>query len=327
MKRLIRILAVAMIMALVAACGEQRMTGGGGADAGTDFPEGPIKLIFPFAAGSPGDVNARALAKEATKSLGVEVQVVDRPGAAGTIGATEAVQAKSDGYTLGFVPIAPMTVQPQRTDLAYQGPDDYEPVIGLTLVAEAISVPADSPYETLEDLVDAAKSEKKAVAVSGKGTILDIDARLLAEESQSKLETVSYDGEQQLLAAMLGGTTDAAVSGVSAVQPFVDAKEARVLAVFAEERVPTMPDTPTTKELGYDVTFGVTNFIFAPKGTDPAVIDKLHQGFHEAWKSDAYQDYLEKAGFIPQYMPPDELRTFLEQEYEKYGEVVQTLDL
>lgn len=291
------------------------------------YPERAITMIFPFAAGSPGDLNARALAAEAEPILGVSIQVVNREGAAGTIGATEVIQSEPDGYTLGFVPIAPMTIQPQRTDLPYGGPDDYEPVMGATLIAEALSVRADSPWQTLDDFLAAAEADTLTVAVTGQGTILDIDAKVLALESGANLETVSFDGEQQALGAMVGETTDAAVTGIAVVGPFVESGDARVLGVFAEERAPTLPDVPTMPELGYDITFGVDNFIIAPKGTDEAIIDKLHDAFRQAWETEEYQNFLEEFGFIPQYKSPEELRDFLSETYERYGEVVEELGL
>lgn len=319
-----RLAATAATGALVAACGT---TGGSTGDAAADFPQQTVQVIFPFDAGSPGDVNARALAEQAEGFLGTDIEVVNRPGAAGTIGVTEVIQAKPDGHTIGMVPIAPMTVQPHRNELAYGGPEDYEPIMGTSLIVEALSVKADSPYETLEDFIAAATSDKATVAVSGEGTILDIDAKLLAAESGANIDTVSYDGEQQLLAAMLGDTTDAAVSGVSAVKPFVESGDVRVLGVYAEETVPVLPDVPTMAELGYDITFGVNNFLIAPKGTDPAIIEALHDAFHQAWETDEYQSFLEDQGFIPQYMSTDELGGFLEEQYAQYGEVVEQLNL
>ncbi len=317
--------ALAVALAACGGAGGASSDRGGGPAAG--YPKRDVTLIFPFAAGSPGDVNARALSKQAERFLKTGIQVVNRAGAAGTIGATEVIQAKPDGYTVGLVPIATMMVQPQRTKLPYGGPDDYRPVMGVSVIPEALTVRADSPWRTLNDFLADAKSRDQSVATTGEGTILDIDAKLLAMESGTRFKTIAFDGEQQALAATVGGTTNAAVSGVSVALPFVKSGRARVLGVFSEKRVPSLPDVPTMPELGYNVTFGVNNFIIAPKGTDDAVVKVLGDAFHQAWKTEEYQTFLDKNGFIPQYMPTSELKTFLSAQYKQYGEVLTKLGL
>lgn len=254
--------------------------------------------------------------------------MVDKPGAAGTVGVTQVIRAEPDGYTLGFVPTAPMTMQPHIRNLVYDTPDDYEPIVAVSHVAEAFSVRADAPWDTLKEFLQSAQDTRRTVAVSGEGTILDIDARLLAKRSGANLTTVSYEGEQQLLSAMLGGTADAAVSGVAAIQPFAEAGKAKVLAVFAEERVPSMPKVPTVKEAaGYSITFGVTHFLIAPKGTDKDIINKLVDIFRQASKTESYQQFLKENGFSYMYMSPKELEAFLWKRYKQFDKVADELNL
>ncbi|MGH3359467.1 MAG: Bug family tripartite tricarboxylate transporter substrate binding protein, partial [Nocardioidaceae bacterium] len=243
------------------------------------YPGDTVEVIFPFAAGSPGDVSARALAEQVEPALGEQIRIVNKDGAAGTAGLSEVAAAENDGYTLGFSPIAPLTIQPQISDLSYQDIDDFEPVIMISKQPEVLAVPADSPYDSLRDLIAIGKEMTIKVATTGRGTILDVDASLLAQQAGTDFSNVPFEGEQQALASLVGGTTDIAVSGATAAIPFEKSGDIRILGVFTDKPIDTFPDAPTLKSQGYDITFGVDNFVLAPKGTPDDVIDTLHDAF------------------------------------------------
>ena len=296
-------------------------------DSSGDYPDRSITVIFPFAAGSPGDVNVRALAKEVEPELGQSLEIVNKEGAAGTAGMNEAASAESDGYTAAFTPIAPLTIQPQISDLNYESIDDFEPVIGTSKTPQVLSVAADSPYKTLKDLIAAGKKSTLKLSTTGRGTILDIDASLLAQQSGASFSNVPFDGEQQALGALVGGTTDLAVSGTTAAMPFEKSGDIRVLGVFSEEKLDTFPDAPTIPSLGYDITFAVDNFVLLPKGTDPELVDTLHDAFKKGVESDAYAKFLTHNGYVKQYLDPDDLDEHVAEQYEQYTTVIEDLDL
>lgn len=292
-----------------------------------DYPDRAITVIFPFAAGSPGDVNVRALAKEVEPELGQSLEIVNKDGAAGTAGMNEVASAKNDGYTAAFTPIAPLTIQPQISDLNYDDIDDFEPVIGTSTTPQVLSVAADSPYKTLEDLIAAGKKSTLKLSTTGRGTILDVDASLLAKESGASFSNVAFEGEQQALGALVGGTTDLAVSGTTAAMPFEKSGDIRVLGVFSDEKLEVFPDAPTVPSLGYDITFAVDNFVLLPAGTDPAVVDTLHDAFKKGVDSDGYTKFLEENGYVKQYLDPDEVEKHIADQYEQYSTVIEDLGL
>lgn len=292
-----------------------------------DYPDTKVEVIFPFAAGSPGDVSVRALAKQVEPVLGEKLEIVNKDGAAGTAGLSEVASAKPDGYTLGFSPIAPLTIQPQIADLSYQGIDDFEPVITISKQPEVLSVRADSPYDSLRDLIAIGKEKTLKLATTGKGTILDVDASLLARQSGADLSNVPFEGEQQALGSLVGGTTDVAVSGATAALPFEKSGDIRVLGVFTDKPIDTFPNAPTLKSKGYDITFGVDNFVLAPKGTSDEVVKTVHDAFRKGMQSAEYRRFLEDNGYVEQYLDGADTKAFIDQQYDQYTKVIDDLGL
>ncbi|MGH3357193.1 MAG: Bug family tripartite tricarboxylate transporter substrate binding protein, partial [Nocardioidaceae bacterium] len=138
---------------------------------------------------------------------------------------------------------------------------------------------------------------------------------------------VPFEGEQQALASLVGGTTDVAVSGATAAIPFEKSGDIRILGVFTDKPIDTFQDAPTLKSQGYDITFGVDNFVLAPKGTPDDVIDTLHDAFKKGMESDEYQTFLADNGYVEQYMGGDELESYVESQYDEYTKVIDDLGL
>ncbi|MGH3524488.1 MAG: Bug family tripartite tricarboxylate transporter substrate binding protein, partial [Mycobacterium sp.] len=268
-----------------------------------NYPTRPVSLVFPFGAGSPGDVNARKLAETIKPSLHGTVQVVDKPGAAGTLGVTEVVRAKPDGYTLGLVPIAPMTVQPLRSKLPYGDPSTYQPIAMLTTISEVLFVPASSPWKTLEQFLTYAKQHpgKVSIATSGVGTVLDIDSKLLAKKAHTKWTDVAFSGEQDVAANTVGGQTTAGIAGAPGAINYVKAGKLRVLAAFSAHRLPELPNVPTAVEKGYDITFGVNNFIIGPKGLPTPVVKKWSGAVQKAVNTAEFQQFAKRNSYAVTY--------------------------
>lgn len=314
-------------MTLVAMTGCAKQASSATSDA--KYPTRPVQLIFPFGAGSPGDINARELAKVIPPFLGGTPQVQDKPGAAGTLGVTQIVQAKPDGYTMGLVPIAAMTVQPLRSKLPYGDPSTYQPVAMLTTVSEVLFVPTNSPWKTLADFISYAKAHpgKVTVGTTGVGTVLDIDSKLLAEKAGTSWTDVPFKGEQDVAANTVGGQTMAGVAGAPGVLNFVKAGKVRALAVFADKRIDPLPDVPTTVEAGYDITFGVNNFIIGPKGLPSSVVTKWSDAVKKAINTSDFTDFAKKNSYQITYKDSKSLTAFLNKQYSAYQSVLQELKL
>lgn len=226
------------------------------------------------------DIVSRGLSEAMKPHFPQPLAVVNRAGAAGTIGNAEVVRARPDGYTLGISAVAVLTVQPHRTKLPYQGPDTYAPINKLVNLAIVLAVRQDAPWKTAQEFLAAARQAPGKLRVSspGIGTILHLILEDLKDRARVDVTHVPFRGNGEAIPALLGGHVEASVVHPGEIVPHVQAGKARVLMVFEPVRDPLFPDAPTARELGYDITLGVYYLLIGPKGTPPAVIrhDKRH---------------------------------------------------
>ncbi|GAA0895707.1 tripartite tricarboxylate transporter substrate binding protein [Pseudonocardia zijingensis] len=290
--------------------------GGESSGGGAAYPEDDITLIVQAAAGGGSDLSARALAAELEPILGVSIVVENRPGAAGSTAMQHVADADPDGYTIGFVPVEVAMLKHLNYDV---DPADYDFLGQIMLGPGVLSVPVDSPYQTLEDFVTAAKSQPLAVGTSGAGSIWEAAAMGLAAETGAQLTPVPFDGEAPAIAAVAGGQIDAAVGGGAASSAAYAEKQVRPLAVFHSERHPLMPDIPTAAEAGHALEFGGWGGIYAPKGLPPEVRSTLESAVQQAANSPGFTETISKSGSLPVYRTGEEFTAFVNGEYERFG--------
>ena len=299
---------------LVASCGQ-------GAPA---YPTKPVTLIIPLAAGGAPDATFRLLASEAEKELGQKIVVVNRPGPGGTVGVAETIQAKPDGYTIGMCAVAMVNIQPLMQDVPYKGPDDLEAIVQVDEAPMLLYVKADSRFKTLKEFVEEAKKQPGQLTVANAGGLYNIphaDLALFEKVAGIKVQTVPY-GSGDHLPAVLGGTVDASTGQVALMTQHIKAGPIRALGVFTAERSNSLPDSPTFKEQGYDITHVPYEFVMAPKGLPKEAKDKLVAAFTKAVKSQAFREYAEKSGLVVAYLGPDELTKRLKADAVTYQKLV-----
>ena len=237
--------AVSSLALLLAACSGSAAGDKGGEDAAaSSYPEKDINFIVQANPGGGSDLSSRALVAELEPILDISIIVENRPGAAGATAMEYVAGEDADGYTIGFVPVEIAMLNHQSVDvdpgrLRPPRPDHARP--------RRHHGRPNSPYQTLEDLVEAAKSEALSVANSGAGSIWEAATLGLAAETGAKLTPVPYDGGAPALAAAIGGQIDAAVGGARR-GPGRARRAVRILAVLHDERHPDMPDVPTVDE-------------------------------------------------------------------------------
>lgn len=299
------------------------------APAAAEYPERSVTLICPFPAGGAMDTVARALGEAMKKTFPKPVVVVNRPGAAGTIGNSEVVQARPDGHTLGISAIAVLTVQPHLTDLPYKGPDTYAPVIKLVNLAIVLAVRADSPWKSAQEFLAAARQAPGKLRVSspGIGTILHLNLEELKGRAGVDLTHVPFAGNAEALPALLGGHVEASMLHPSEVLPHVQAGKARVLLAFEPKRLPLFPDAPTARELGWDITMGVYYLLIAPKGTPAAVVQAVHDAARRAQEDPAFVTFAKTRGFDIDYAGPDGMAQQLWESFRRNEALVKRLGL
>jgi len=241
-----------------------------------EWPEKPINLIVAYSPGGGTDVSARTLQPMLEKELGVDVVVVNRPGAGGETGHTAISQAAPDGYTIGILNLPPMLTIPITRDAAFTA-DDFTPVAGLVRDPSAISVPASSPFNTLDELLAYAKENPGAITIgtTGVGTDDHLAMRYLSDAADVQLTNVPFPGGGPARTALLGGHVSAAALNLGEAMPAAQNGDVRILAQFSDERSEFAPEIPTVMELGYDVQMLSERGIGMPAGVDSEIVEKL----------------------------------------------------
>jgi len=293
------------------------------------YPERPVTMICPFPAGGAMDIVARNLVEALKRHFPKPVAVVNRPGAAGTIGNAEVVQARPDGYTIGISAVAVLTVQPHRTALPYKTPDDYEPIIKLVNLPIVFAVKADSAWKTMREFLEAAKSApgKLRVGSPGVGTILHLNLEALKLEAKVDLTHVPFAGGAESVPALLGGHIDGLNVHPSEIISHVQAGKARILAVYQEGRNPLFPEAPTFRELGHDLTLGVYYLLIAPKGTPAGVVKTIHDAARQAMDEPVFVTMAKTRGYVIEYKGSEALKQELWDSYRRNEELIRRLGL
>lgn len=320
-----RSIVVVFLIAIVAAVGFA--SGEAEGDAG-EFPTETIEIIAPASAGGGTDQTARNLARLAEDDLGVNIIVNNIPGGGNAIGITAGYQAAPNGYRLVLGQVE--TVLLPLFDRVDWQASEFVPIMGVNAASSALTVSADSPYETVEDFVEAAKDNPGDLAIGGSspGTIWHLAAVGFAQAADIDVNVVPYSGgAAPAIQDLLGGNLDAVTVGAGEVTDQVEAGELRVLAVMRDERFSLLPDVPTMTELGYDASFATWWALMAPPGTPADRQEVLHQAFKNAYDSEEFQNFLQQQRFEPNYVAPEDFDEFLESEIAKFEPVIEQLDL
>ncbi|MCG8511884.1 MAG: tripartite tricarboxylate transporter substrate binding protein [Rhodospirillales bacterium] len=276
-----------------------------------EYPAKPIEMIIPYGAGGNTDTSGRIFINAMRKALDSEVVPLNVTGAGGTVGMAKVAAAKPDGYTLGFSPIAPVTVQPHLRPLPY-GKESFEPVCLVADNPTAITVAPDSPHKTLADLIAAAKSKRVVAVGPAPGSIPHIVQSALANAYGVKFTYLPAGGGGKAAKAVIGGEADFAAD-TSAMEKV---HGLRTLAVLSSDRLVDLPDVPTLKELGKDLTLTIWFGAFAPKGTPAEVLDKLSAACEKAVADPEFASGMAKANYIVRYMGRTEFSAFYESQFD-----------
>lgn len=250
----------------------------------SEFPNKEITLICPWAAGASADLQCRALAQAASKHLGVEVIVVNQEGAGGILATTQLKTTAADGYTIALGVIGLFTAQPLlNPDLGYSQ-DDFDFLMTTASAPCAILVSADSPYYTIEDMMEDAKQNGKTITFGSPGanSTPHLAGETFFKETGIPGEHIPFNGGSATLTALLGNQIDAASLVISDAVSQIQAGTLRCLGIASEERIAVLPDVPTMAEQGYDYTFKPTWYLFAPAGLPEDVKTVLADAFSKA---------------------------------------------
>ena len=291
------------------------------------WPSKPIELIVPWTPGGGVDIIALAMAQSMSDQLGQKVFVTNREGAAGTIGFRALADAPADGNLLGAGPATPITNAPYLVKGVRHTPESFDYICQYFENVFGVVVTKGSKFATAKDLIAAAQasSVKLNYGSPGVGSIGHLSAETMVDALKLSAQHVPFRGDAAALPVLLKGDLDFLVPALSSVRGRDDV---RVLAVFSNERQPTLPNVPSVRELGVTnpLVQGL-NGIFAPKGLPPATKTALEKACATAVKSDVVAKAMNNTSQVVAYLTGDQFRARAIADYKAKGDLIRRLGL
>lgn len=280
-------------------------------------PTRPVTIYNPFAAGGFTDVHLRFLAERAGKTLGQQVLIEPKTGAGGTLAAAQMQHARPDGHTLACMSINALRY-PHYQETSWHPLRDFAYIIGLSAYTLGIVVRADAPWKTVEDLIAAGKREPEKYnygtsGAGGTGQLLMIEVE---QTTGARFTTVPYKGGAEWMQALMGGHIDF-IADASQWAPFVDNKQARILAMATEQRIPRYADVPTLTERGIKAVGHSPYGLIGPKDLPPEIVTAVHDVFKTAMADPEHTRLLDQFIQGSWYKSPAEYRTFAEKYFNE----------
>ena len=291
------------------------------------YPAKPIRWISPWPAGGANDIFSRAIGQKIGESLGQQVLVDNRPGAAGTIGSDIAAKAPADGYTLVMGSSPTHAIAPALYPaLPYDPLRDFSAVTLVGSVPNVLVLHPSVPAKTVKEFIAVAKARpgKLNFASTGNGTSQHLSAELFKFMAGLDMVHIPYKGTAPALTELVAGQVDLAFENMPALIPHIQAGRLRALAVTTTKRSAVMPELPTIAEAalpGYDasVWFGV----FAPAGTPRPVVDRLHGEILKALQTQDLKSRMVAMGTDVSGMGPDDFSAYVRKEIPKWANLVK----
>ena len=294
--------------------------------AQAQFPDRPIKLIVPYAAGGGTDAIARLVAQGMSENLGQSVVVENNGSAGGNIAVAQAAGAPPDGYTILMANQGPMTVNPHMFKSVKVDP--FAAFDALTLIAAAplvLVVPKSSPFQSFQDLIDYAKKNpgKLSYGSAGNGSASHVAVLLLGEVAGIQMVHVPYRGAGPALNDLVGGQTQFMITTLPSVTGLVHGGQLRALAVTSRKAIPQLPGIPAIAEAGYPDYESTAWYGFVvPKGVPAAVKERLSTAIAAAIRSDVIRGRLSDEGAAPIGNSAQEFATMMAQESARWKKVI-----
>ncbi|WP_134703970.1 tripartite tricarboxylate transporter substrate binding protein [Ammoniphilus sp. YIM 78166] len=291
-----------------------------------DFPKGDITFLIPNGPGGANDLSVRGLIPGLEKELKVKVIPENKPASGGAVAAVELATGQADGQKLYFNSQT-LILMP------YSGKKEiemknYQPVAQVVEDSSAITVNANAPFNTLQELVDYAKQNpgKLKMAMNGKGALWHLSAATFAKNAGIEFQYVPYlEGGAQMSTALAAGEVDVSANSPSEVKPLVDSGKLKILAIQSQERHLLFPDIPTAKEAGIDSAFPVWRGIFTKSGVEAEKLTILDNAVKAAMESIEFQEFLKAQGMPAKYRDHSEFTQFVEKEAETYAILMKEL--
>ncbi len=295
--------------------------------ARAEYPDKPIRLIVPQAAGSATDTLARILSAELGKQLGQQILVDNRPGGALTIGLDLTAKSEPDGYTLCMGPIGALAITRHMVaKLPYDIERDFQPIALVARGHMLLAVAPDAPFRTVAELIDYAKKNpgKLSNASSSNGSPGHVGGELFKFMAGVEIVHVPYRGGAAAINDLIAGRVQLMFESLNSIAPFARAGTVRALAVTGEHRSPGFPDLPTVAEAGVPGYAAPTwSGVIGPAGIPRPIVDKLNAAINRAINTPSFQERFALIGDEPAGGTPEEFAEVIRSDSAKWRDVVQ----
>jgi tripartite-type tricarboxylate transporter receptor subunit TctC len=287
------------------------------------YPERPIKMIVPWAAGGDTDAIHRVIAASMEKLLGKPVVVVNIAGASGTVGAREATKAPADGYTLLAIhDFIHTTYYTGVGSITYQ---EFEPICLMTSTPSVLAAYGKAPWNSMKELLEDAKKKPEQIPVGvSLGSTSHFFPALIGQAAGVKWKYVSYEGTAPRMTALMGGHVLLGETNLTQLDK-VRAGQIKMLAIASAARVPEVKEMPTLRELGMDIVYAVSRGIVAPKGTPPEILAKLEEVLAKVAKDPAVVEAMKKQGTLVEFLGRAAYGEFLRKNDKMNADLAQSL--
>ena len=296
-----------------------------------DFPNRPIKILMPLAAGSAVDVVTRIVAEKMGDILGQRLFIENNPGAAGLIGTRAGARAAGDGYTIVAVNDSVVTVLPNmRKDAGYDPQRDFKPITQMVRIHWALIANPAFPAPTMQAFIALAKAKPGTIdfASGGQGSPQHMAMEILMRAADIKLTHVPFRGTTPALNEVVAGHIPVMFAALPTPLPFLPDNRLRVLGTADPTRLPTLPDIPAIAEAGVPgFVFTAWGALLAPASTPDAIVTRLHDAAVAALNDPAVKARLVDLGYDVVGSSPAELKAFLAQDYQRMGEVIRSANI
>ena len=298
--------------------------------AAQSWPQKPVRFIVPFPPGGATDISARLLGEKLTQIWGQTVVIENRGGAGGGVGAAEAARAAPDGYTL-FFPSGSVVTANQHiyAKLNYDPEKDFVPVTNVVSGPQVLAVPAQSPYKSVKELIDAARAQpgKLTFGHAGIGSQVHLAGESFVNSAKIDAVSVPYKGEGPALASLVAGDISFTVTNLAATLPHITSGRLRALGVTSKVEAPQLPGVPPIAKTipGFENAgwFGIV----APTGTPDEIIQKVYRDTKKALEASDLRGRLYVQGLAPVGNTPAEMAKAMKEETAMWARVVRERQL
>lgn len=328
MKKLLSVFMLLGLILLLAACSggasgnssdDNGGNGGSDSESAEGFPDKPINVIVSYSAGGGTDTGARILIPYVEEELGVDMNIINKPGGGGWVGWTELANADPDGYTIGYINTP--NLMTGYLDPKYnrdQSLDSFTPIANHVTDPGAIAIrPNDDRFSTIEELMEYAKENELTATSTGAGSDDHYASLKLNDKFGTKFKAVHNSGSADSRAAVLGGHVDVLFANVGELATLHKEGEVKIVAVMSKEKSPFLEDVPTLAESGYeDVYSWSARGLAAPAGIDEEKLEILRAAFEKGIKNEEQVEKMGEMGLQVDYLDGEEYDQLLKEDEE-----------